>query len=66
MARPKKNGTYLNVCIESPIYERLARFCEDAGQPKTIAVERALTAYLDDYDAKQKLLLKLDGKIETK
>ena len=66
MARPKKNGTYLNVCIESPIYERLAQFCKDAGQAKTVAVERALTAYLDDYDAKQELLLKLDGKTEAK
>ena len=27
MARPKKNGTYLNVCIETPIYERLENFC---------------------------------------
>ncbi len=59
MARPKKNGTYLNVCIESPIYERLAQFCEDAGQAKTVAVERALTAYLDDYDKKQALLRNL-------
>ncbi len=31
MARPKKNGTYLNVCIETPIYERLENFCKDAG-----------------------------------
>lgn len=23
MARAKKNGTYLNICIESPIYEKL-------------------------------------------
>lgn len=59
MARPKKNGTYLNVCIETPIYERLAAMCEDAGQSKTIAVERALTAYLDDYDEKQKILNEL-------
>lgn len=59
MARPKKNGTYLNVCIETPIYERLAEFCEDAGQPKTVAVERALTAYLDDYDKNQKMLNQL-------
>ena len=56
MARPKKNGTYLNVCIETPIYERLVNLCEDAGQTKTIAVERALTAYLDDYDEKQRIL----------
>ncbi len=56
MARPKKNGTYLNVCIETPIYERLVALCEDAGQTKTIAVERALIAYLDDYDEKQRIL----------
>ena len=47
MARPKKNGTYLNVCIETPIYERLEAMCDDAGQSKTVAVERALTIYID-------------------
>ncbi len=62
MARPKKNGTYLNVCIETPIYERLEKFCEDAGQTKTVAVERALTAYLDDYAEMQKKLKELEGK----
>lgn len=41
MAKPKKNGTYLNVCIESSFYERLNRFLADAGQAKTVAVERA-------------------------
>ena len=56
MARPKKNGTYLNVCIETPIYERLEKLCEDAGQTKTVAVERALNAYLDEYDEKQRIL----------
>ena len=61
MARPKKNGTYLNVCIETDIYHRLEALCSDAGQTKTIAVERALTAYLDDYDLKQKKLKELDG-----
>lgn len=56
MARPKKNGTYLNVCIETSIYERLVKFCEDAGQSKTTAVERALTLYLNDYEEKQRIL----------
>ena len=60
MAKPKKNGTYLNVCIESSIYDRLNRFSEDAGQAKTVAVERALTAYLDDYEEKQKKLKELE------
>ena len=61
MARPKKNGTYLNVCIETPIYERLSSFSSASGQPKTVAVERALTAYLDEYESKQILLKELNG-----
>ncbi len=61
MARPKKNGTYLNVCIETAIYKRLVAICEDAGQSKTIAVERALTAYLDDYEEKQRKLKELEN-----
>lgn len=61
MARPRKNGTYLNVCIETPIYERLVAICNDAGQTKTVAVERALTAYLNDYEDKQKKLKELEN-----
>ena len=65
MGRPKKNGTYLNICIETPIYERLEALCEDAGQTKTIAVERALTAYLNDYEEKQKMLKSLETNIRS-
>lgn len=61
MARQKKNGTYLNVCIETPIYERLERLCVDAGQTKTVAVERALIAYLDDYNMKQQKLREIEA-----
>lgn len=64
MARPKKNGTYLNVCIETPLYERLEALCEDAGQTKTVAVERALALYLEDYEEKQKLLPELSHSSE--
>ncbi len=63
MARPKKNGTYLNVCIETEIYKRLDGFCVDAGQSKTVAVERALTAYLNDYEKKQKMLKELEKEV---
>ena len=64
MARAKKNGTYLNVCIETPIYERLERLCEDAGQTKTVAVERALKAYLEDNEKKQMLLKEMDSSVK--
>ena len=58
----RKNGTYLNVCIDTPIFDCLVQFGEDAWQTKTIAVERALMAFLDDYEEKQKMLKELDSK----
>ena len=61
MGRPKKNGKYLNICIELPIYERLEAFCKESGQPKTTAVERALQAYLDEYAEKQAKLRELEA-----
>ena len=63
MARPKKNGTYLNVCIETPIYEGLVEYCEDAGQSKTVAVERALRAYLAEYAKMRDKLQNLEKQI---
>ena len=62
MRRPKKNGTYLNICIETPLYERLEALCEDAGQTKTVAVERALKAYLDNYEEVQKKIKEMNDK----
>lgn len=64
MARPKKNGTYLNVCIETPIYERLENFCKDAGHTKTVAVERALISYFDEYEEMKKKLKELESNQE--
>lgn len=60
MARPKKDGTYLNVRIETSVYDRLKKFSEEAGQSKTVAVEHALMAYMDDYEEKQRLLKELE------
>jgi predicted DNA-binding protein len=62
MARQRKDGTYLNVRIETAIYNRLEALCEDAGQTKTVAVERALTEYLDNYERKQQMLKELEEK----
>ena len=60
MARQKKNGTYLNVCIDSEIYEKLRLFCDNSGQTKTFAVERALLEYFEEYTRKQRMLEKLE------
>ena len=53
--------TYLNVCIETPIYERLENFCKDAGHTKTVAVERALISYFDEYEEMKKKLKELES-----
>ena len=52
MARPKKNGKYLNVCILEEIYKELERYSEETGVPKTVVVEKALQKYLKEMTAK--------------
>lgn len=49
MARTKKDGRYVNYDIEREIYEKLEKYCEEVGQTKTVAIERILTKYLDNY-----------------
>lgn len=45
--------------IDKNIYERLNQYCEDSGQTKTMAIERALVSYMDDYYQQQDELKKL-------
>ena len=64
MARARKDGQYLNVKIDSAIYHRLEDFCVEAGFTKTVVVERALVALMDDYTAGQETLRKIaDGTV---
>lgn len=65
MAKPKKNGRYLNVCIDTDIYVKLEQVCESAGQTKTVAVERALSAYLESYEDMQRRLRELENTIAS-
>ncbi len=50
MARPKKDSSPVTIRMDQKIYERLNTFCVRSGQPKTTAIERALTEYIDAYD----------------
>lgn len=59
MSRPKKYGNCLNVKTDSDTYQRLIHVSSEAGQTKTVAAERALKAYMDDYDYKQEMLREL-------
>lgn len=56
MARVKKENVPISVRMEKSIYDKLTRFCEDAGQSKTVAVERAVEMYVDDYYEKMSII----------
>ena len=45
MPRPKKDGTYLNCKIATPIHEQLEEHCDETGLSKTVTVEKALELY---------------------
>ena len=49
MARPKKENHPISIRMDKAIYDRLNEFCEVSGQPKTVAIERALVAYISNY-----------------
>lgn len=49
MARAKKDNVPVSMRLEKGIFEKLSKFCEDSAQSKTVAVERALEMYIDDY-----------------
>ena len=56
MPRAKKDYLCLNVKIDAEICHKLTEVSTEAGQTKTMVVERALQAYFADYDAKQRIL----------
>lgn len=49
MGRPKKDGVYINYYIQRNIKELLDKYCEEVGQTNTMAVERILGQYLNEY-----------------
>ena len=51
MSREKKKSQPMSIRIHQTIADRLSDFCEKSGQSKTTAIERAIVAYIDSYDA---------------
>lgn len=49
MASVKKYAGYINYYIKREVYEKLEKYCEEVGQTKTVAIERILIKYLDNY-----------------
>ena len=61
MPRAKKNHEVLNIRIDADINHMLSALSEEAGQTKTIIVERALKAYCDDYHRKQDIIAQAEA-----
>ena len=45
--------------LATDVHDRLDKYCEESGQSKTVAVERAITMYIDDFETKKKILEKV-------
>lgn len=54
MPRARKNGKYINLKIQENIYDRFESYCEKEDRTKTAALERMITAYLNEYDKNAK------------
>mgnify|MGYP001442160483 FL=1 len=48
MARPRKEGTHINVIIKQDLYEKFCAYAEEKGQTKTMALERLLEKALKE------------------
>lgn len=49
MPREKKDYKNLNIKLARPIYEMLEKFCEENGLTKTMATEKILCRYFEEY-----------------
>ena len=48
MPRPKKDGTHISLFLDREMVERLRAYADDKGQTLTTAVERIITAKLNE------------------
>ena len=53
MAKKTKDSKPFSIRMEKSVFERLEQYCNESGQSKTIAIERAIGMYIDDYEEKR-------------
>lgn len=49
MARAKKDGRYINYYVEKEVVDKLDQYCDETGLTKTVAIERILGKYFEEY-----------------
>ena len=47
----RKDSVSLNARIGPELFDLLDRYCQETGQPKTVAVERAIRRFCAEQDA---------------
>ena len=56
MARPKsKDSKAVNINMDIAVLERLEKYCEETGLPKTTAIERILKQFFENQSEEGKI-----------
>ena len=55
MARKKKDGVFINYYLEREVKEMLDQYCKEVGQTNTMAIERILKQYIEEYNKRKKI-----------
>lgn len=50
MARLKKDSHPFSIRMDQLLYDRLTDYCQRSGQSKTVAIERAVEKFINEYD----------------
>lgn len=53
MPKPRKDWKALNIKIQSSVYDKLEKYCEETGLSKTVAVERILGKAFKEHEKKR-------------
>lgn len=54
MPRERKESIPISIKMDKQTYEKLVSYCSDAGQTRTLAIERAVQLYVNSYYAEKK------------
>ncbi len=49
MARPTKDSTPVNIKMDKEVFKMLEDYSKEAGQTKTIVIERAVKEYIEKH-----------------
>ena len=49
MPRERKDAKLLNIKLDRKVHEQLEKFCAESGMTKTMATEKILSQFFEDY-----------------